>query len=81
MIYKFEVKILCKDNVNDPEGLTISDSANRIGFSEVKSIRSGKIFILEIESDNEKNAKNITEEISDKLLSNPIIEKFSFNII
>ena len=81
MIYKFEVKILYKDNVNDPEGLTISESANRIGFSEVKSIRSGKIFILEIESDNEKNAKNITEEISDKLLSNPIIEKFSFNII
>ncbi len=81
MIYKFEVKILYKDNVNDPEGLTISDSANRIGFSEVKSIRSGKIFILEIESDNERNAKNITEEISDKLLSNPIIEKFSFNII
>tara|TARA_B100000519_G_C14192006_1_gene413578 strand:- start:528 stop:773 length:246 start_codon:yes stop_codon:yes gene_type:complete len=81
LIYKFEVKILYKDNVNDPEGLTISDSANRIGFSEVKSIRSGKIFILEIESDNEKNAKNVTEEISDKLLSNPIIEKFSFNII
>lgn len=81
MIYKFEVKILYKDNVNDPEGLTISDSANRIGFSEVKSIRSGKIFILEIESDNEKKAKKITEEISDKLLSNPIIEKFSFNII
>ena len=81
MIYKFEVKILYKDNVNDPEGLTISDSANRIGFSEVKSIRSGKIFILEIESDNEKNAKNVTEEISDKLLSNPIIENFSFNII
>tara|TARA_Y100000817_G_scaffold166018_1_gene129790 strand:+ start:770 stop:1015 length:246 start_codon:yes stop_codon:yes gene_type:complete len=81
LIYKFEVKILYKDNVNDPEGLTISDSANRIGFSEVKSIRSGKIFILEIESDNERNAKNITEEISDKLLSNPIIEKFSFNII
>ena len=80
MIFKFEVKILYKDNVNDPEGLTISDSANRIGFSEVKSIRSGKIFILEIESDNERNAKNITEEISDKLLSNPIIEKFSFNI-
>jgi phosphoribosylformylglycinamidine synthase, purS protein len=81
LIYKFEVKILYKDNVNDPQGLTISESANRIGFENVKSIRSGKIFILEIESDNEKNAKNITEEISDKLLFNPIIEKFSFNII
>ena len=67
MIYKFEVKILYKDNVNDPQGLTISESANRIGFENVKSIRSGKIFILEIESENEEQANKIAEKISDKL--------------
>ena len=66
MIYKFEVKILYKDNVNDPEGLTISDSANRIGFSEVKSIRSGKIFIIEIETDNEKNCLLYTSDAADE---------------
>ena len=81
MIYKFEVKILYKDNVNDPQGLTISESANRIGFENVKSIRSGKIFILEIESENEEKANKIAEKISDKLLSNPIIEKFSYSLI
>ena len=81
MIYKFEVKILYKDNVNDPQGLTISESANRIGFENVKSIRSGKIFILEIESENEEKANSVAENISDKLLSNPIIEKFSYSLI
>ncbi len=81
MIYKFEVKILYKDNVNDPQGLTISESANRIGFENVKSIRSGKIFILEIESESEEKASSVAENISDKLLSNPIIEKFSYNLI
>ena len=78
MIYKYEVKILYKDNVNDPQGLTITESANRIGFHGIKSIRSGKIFILEIDSDSTENARKEVAEISDKLLSNPIIEKFSF---
>ena len=77
MIYNYEVKILYKDNVNDPQGLTITESANRIGFNGIKSIRSGKIFIVEIESDSLENAENSVTEISDKLLSNPIIEKFS----
>ena len=77
MIYNYEVKILYKDNVNDPQGLTITESGNRIGFNGIKSIRSGKIFIVEIESDSLENAENSVTEISDKLLSNPIIEKFS----
>lgn len=78
MIYKFEVKILLKDNVNDPQGQTITESANRIGFSGIKNIRSGKIFIVQIDSESEKEAQKNINEISDKLLSNPIIEKFSF---
>ncbi len=77
MIYKYEVKILYKDNVNDPQGLTITESANRIGFKGIKNIRSGKIFIVEIDSESKEKAEVAIEEISDKLLSNPIIEKFS----
>lgn len=81
MIYSFEVKILYKDNVNDPQGLTITESAKRIGFDGIKSIRSGKIFIVDIESDTEKNASKKIDEISYKLLSNPIIEKFYYTKI
>lgn len=81
MIYSFEVKILYKDNVNDPQGVTIAESAKRIGFEGINSIRSGKIFIVDIESDNEKSASKNINEISDKLLSNPIIEKFSYKKI
>ena len=81
MNYSFEVKILYKDNVNDPQGLTIAESAKRIGFEGIKNIRSGKIFIVDIESDTEKSASKKIDEISDKLLSNPIIEKFYYTKI
>lgn len=81
MIYSYEVKILYKDNVNDPQGLTITESAKRIGFEGIISIRSGKIFIVDIESDSEKSSSKTIDKISDKLLSNPIIEKFSYKKI
>tara|TARA_B110000263_G_scaffold127942_1_gene111330 strand:+ start:146 stop:391 length:246 start_codon:yes stop_codon:yes gene_type:complete len=81
LIYSYEVKILYKDNVNDPQGLTITESAKRIGFEGIISIRSGKIFIVDIESDSEKSSSKTIDEISDKLLSNPIIEKFSYKKI
>ena len=79
MIYKYEVKILYKDNVNDPQGLTITDSANRIGFKGIKNIRSGKVFIVEIETESVDSAEKSIVEISDKLLSNPIIEQFTYS--
>jgi|TARA_B110000196_G_scaffold246913_1_gene215865 phosphoribosylformylglycinamidine synthase PurS subunit len=81
LIYSYEVKILYKDNVNDPQGLTITESAKRIGFEGIISIRSGKIFIVDIESDSEKSSSKTIDKISDKLLSNPIIEKFSYKKI
>ena len=63
MIYNYEVKILYKDNVNDPQGLTITESANRIGFDGIKSIRSGKIFMVEIESDSAEKMKTLVDRL------------------
>ena len=81
MNFTYEIKITYKDSVNDPEGLTITESSQRIGLKEIKKIRSGKLFIINVESPNENEANIRIDEICDKLLHNPIIEKYSFNKI
>ena len=81
MNFTYEIKITYKDSVNDPEGLTITESSQRIGFKEITKIRSGKLFIINIEASNENEANIRIDEICDKLLHNPIIEKYSFNKI
>ena len=78
MNFIYEIKITYKDSVNDPEGLTITESSQRIGFKEITKIRSGKLFIINIEALNENEANIRIDEICEKLLHNPIIEKFVF---
>ena len=68
---KYRVILKLKPNVLDPEGNTIKEAGNRLGFNNIKDIRVGKVFEIEIDG-NIEEAKKITE----KLLLNPIIEVY-----
>ena len=46
----------------------------------VKSVKTGKLFWVELEADSQPEARKIAGELSDKLLANPIIENFEVRI-
>ena len=68
---KYRVILKLKPNVLDPEGNTIKEAGNRLGFNNIKDIRVGKVFEIEIDG-NIEEAKKITE----KFLLNPVIEVY-----
>ena len=70
------VKIMPKKGVLDPQGKAIENSLNQLGFSEVKEVTQGKIIEIEIDCDNEKDARVILENASNKLLANLVIEDY-----
>ena len=47
-----------------------------MNFKEAKEVRQGKYFDIEINSNNEKKAKSIVEEMCKKLLANLVIEDY-----
>ena len=47
----------------------------------MKDVRQGKVFELELDGISMEDAEKIIPEISDKVLANPIIEKFSWQIL
>ena len=47
-----------------------------MGFNDVKEVRQGKYFDIEIDEDNESKAKSIAKDMCKKLLANLIIEDF-----
>jgi len=77
---KVRVLISFKDSVLDPQGQTVKNALHFLGYNFVKDVRQGKIFELELEGISEEKAKKIIPEISDKVLANPIIEKFTWEI-
>lgn len=79
-MYLAKVYVSLKPTVNDPQGLTIKGGLHSLGFDNVSDVRSGKYIELKLSDDDIDQAKNKVQEMCIKLLSNPVIETFRFDI-
>ena len=73
---KFSVTVTLKKDVLDPQGKVVQNTLIDLGMNNLKSIRQGKFFEIEIEEKDEKNAEQKVEEMCKKLLVNLIIEDY-----
>ena len=74
------VYITLKPTVNDPEGLTVRGGLHSLGFDSVEEVRAGKYLEIKIEDADRKVAEQQVTEMCQKLLANPIIEDFRFEL-
>ena len=79
-MYLAKVYVTLKPTVNDPQGLTIKGALHNLGFASVEDVRAGKYIKLRIEEDDLAKAKEQVDEMCRKLLANPVIEKYSFEL-
>ncbi len=75
------VYVKLKDGVLDPQGSTIKRALEDMGYRGIKQIRSGKIFEITFKQDEKTKPEKLIDEICRKLLTNPVIEKYNFEII
>ncbi len=73
---KVEIIVTLKNGVLDPQGKVIQQTLNGMNFSEVKDVRQGKYFNIEIDIEDENKAKSKAEEMCKKLLANLVIEDY-----
>ena len=71
-----KVVVTLKNGVLDPQGKAIQQTLNGMGFTNVKDVRQGKYFDIDIDESDEQKAKQSAEEICKKLLANQVIEDF-----
>jgi phosphoribosylformylglycinamidine synthase len=79
-VYLARVYVILKPAVNDPQGVTVKGGLLSLGFSGVKEVRMGKYIELQIDAPDAASAGDQVEEMSRKLLTNPIIEDFRFDL-
>jgi len=78
---KFSVTVTLKKDVLDPQGKVVQNTLIDLGMNNLKSIRQGKFFEIEIEEKDEKKAEQKVEEMCKKLLVNLIIEDYRISKI
>ena len=78
---KFSVTVTLKKDVLDPQGKVVQDTLVNMGMSNLKSIRQGKHFEIEINENDQPTAEKKINEMCKKLLVNLIIEDYQINKI
>ncbi|MEE8336774.1 MAG: phosphoribosylformylglycinamidine synthase subunit PurS [Dehalococcoidia bacterium] len=78
--YLARIDVMLKALVNDPQGLTVLDGLKTLGFESVDRVRIGKRIELTVEAASEQAARQAVTEMCDRLLANPVIEDFTFEI-
>ena len=73
---KFSIKVTLKKDVLDPQGKVVRQTLQNMGMDTLQNVRQGKYFEVEIDENNESEAKNKVEDMCKKLLVNLIIEDF-----
>ena len=78
---KVKIIVTLKKGVLDPQGKAILQTLNGMDFKDAKDVRQGKYFDIEINTNDEKKAKSLAEEMCKKLLANLVIEDYKINKI
>jgi phosphoribosylformylglycinamidine synthase PurS subunit len=70
------IAVTLKPDVLDPQGKAIKNASASLGYDAVTNVRQGKLFEVDLDAADETAARALLEELSAKLLSNPVIEEF-----
>jgi phosphoribosylformylglycinamidine synthase len=76
-----EIDIMPLKALLDPQGKAVSHGLKNMGLSEIDNVRIGKHITLEVDAPSKDTAKEKVEEACKKLLSNPIMESFHFQLL
>lgn len=79
-MYLAKIYITLKPLVNDPQGLTIRGALHNLGFTTVTSVRAGKYIEIQLDENNREQAQSKVTGMCEKLLANPVIENYHFEL-
>lgn len=79
-MFEVKISIMLKKTVADPQGLTVKHALDSLGYKDVDNVRIGKLITMSLKTDKKDVAEKQLDEMCKKLLANPIIEDYSFDI-
>jgi len=77
---RVRIFVSLKPGVLDPQGKAIERSLHSLGYAEVQDVRMGKYLEINLERDSRQTVEARVREMCDKLLANPVIEDYRFDV-
>ena len=78
--YHCRIYVTLRPSVLDPAGVAVQSGLQQLGYEGVEKVRIGKYIELTMTAENETQAQKQLDEMCDRLLANPVIENYCFEI-
>jgi phosphoribosylformylglycinamidine synthase len=77
---KAKIIVTPKKAVLDPQGKTVQSALAHMGYADVGAVHVGKYLEIELTGSDKELARRQIDEACHKILSNPVIEDYQFEI-
>jgi len=78
---KARVTVTLKNGVLDPQGKAIEGALKSFGIEGVAAVRQGKVFDIEVETQDKSRAEALLKEAAEKLLANMVVENYKVEVV
>ena len=78
---KARVTVYPRKEILDPQGKAIQGALSRIGFAEVKEVRAGKSFEIDLGVEDAQKAGEKLAEMCEKLIANTVVEEYRIEVL
>jgi phosphoribosylformylglycinamidine synthase len=76
LVFEIQIDVFLRSGIADPEGLTIRQAAEALGFAGVSAIAAGRSFRVTVHATSTDEAAELGTQLGGRLLSNPVLQDF-----
>jgi len=80
MNFRVEIDVMPQKALLDPQGKAVHHGLEGLGLTNIDSVRIGKHITLHMTADSKEAAAKETEEACKKLLVNPVMEHYEYEV-
>ena len=80
MNFRAEIDVMPLKELLDPQGKAVEHGLQKMNFKEIDDVRIGKHITIKLAADSKENATAQVESACKKLLANPIMEGYKFEL-
>lgn len=79
-MYLSKIRVTLRPSILDPQGKAVQHAIGSLGVQGVTGVRMGKYIEMTFDGGSEEETRKVTEEVCRKLLANPVMEDFTYEI-
>lgn len=79
--YMAQIYVTLRPSVLDPAGVAVQSGIKQLGYENIDQVRIGKYIQLNLQAASEEDASQQLHQVCDRLLTNPVIENYCFELV